>query len=138
MRRDMTRLRLVRERMKIIEKTRQQKLIKAPLERTNPMVLMQARVMGIGIETADMLVHEVLMRNLRDRGAVARYAGITGAPNESGNKWREKACHGPVMPGCGAAWYSWLGAGSHSRRTVRWRSGTASAPQAPEVTSARP
>ena len=54
------------------------------------MVLMLARVIGIGIETADMLVHEVLMRNLRDRRAVARYAGITGAPNESGDKRREK------------------------------------------------
>ena len=90
MRRDMTRLRLVREQMKIIEKARQQKLIKAPREGTNPMVLMLARVIGIGIETADMLVHEVLMRNLRDRRAVARYAGITGAPNESGDKRREK------------------------------------------------
>ena len=90
MRRDMARLRLVREQMKIIEKTRAERLVKAPREGTNPMVLMLARVMGIGIETADMLVHEVLMRNLRDRRAVARYAGITGAPDASGNKRREK------------------------------------------------
>jgi transposase len=90
MRRDMARLRLVREQMKIIEKTRLEKLVKAPREGTHPMVLMLARVLGIGIETADMLVHEVLMRNLRDRRAVARYAGITGAPDESGNKRREK------------------------------------------------
>jgi transposase len=90
MRRDMARLRLVREQMKIIEKARAERLVKAPREGTNPMVLMLARVMGIGIETADMLVHEVLMRNLRDRRAVARYAGITGAPDASGNKRREK------------------------------------------------
>jgi transposase len=32
--------------------------------------------MGVGIETADMLVHEVLSRNLRDRRAIARYAGL--------------------------------------------------------------
>ena len=38
------------------------------------MVRLLARVMGIGIETADMLVQEVLSRNLRDRRAVARYA----------------------------------------------------------------
>jgi hypothetical protein len=31
------------------------------------MVRLLARVIGIGIETADMLVHEVLSRNLRDR-----------------------------------------------------------------------
>ena len=54
------------------------------------MVLLLARVVGIGIETADMLVHEVLARNLRDRRAVARYAGLTGAPDESGAKRREK------------------------------------------------
>ena len=90
MRRDMVRLRLVREQMKIIEKTRLQKLVKAPREGTNPLVLMLTRVLGIGVETADMLVHEVLMRNLRDRRALARYAGITGAPDESGSKRREK------------------------------------------------
>jgi transposase len=49
-----------------------------------------ARVMGVGIETADMLVHEVLSRNMRDRRAVARYAGLTGSPDESGRKRREK------------------------------------------------
>ena len=37
-----------------------------------------------------MLVHEVLARDLRDRRAVARYAGLTGAPDESGSRRREK------------------------------------------------
>jgi transposase len=54
------------------------------------MVRLLARVLGIGIETADMLVHEILSRNLRDRRAVARYAGLTGSPDESGQKRREK------------------------------------------------
>ena len=53
-------------------------------------VRLLARVVGIGVETADMLVHEVLSRDLRDRRAVARYAGLTGAPDESGAKRREK------------------------------------------------
>jgi transposase len=35
-------------------------------------------------------VHEVLSRQLRDRRAVARYAGLTGAPDESGKRRREK------------------------------------------------
>ena len=48
------------------------------------------RVVGIGIETADMLVKEILSRNLRDRRAVARYAGLTGSPDESGSRRREK------------------------------------------------
>ena len=54
------------------------------------MVRLLARVIGVGIETADMLVQEVLSRNMRDRRAVARYAGLTGSPDESGTKRREK------------------------------------------------
>ena len=54
------------------------------------MVQLLARVIGIGIETADMLVREVLSRTLRDRRAVGRYAGLTGSPDESGSRRREK------------------------------------------------
>ena len=90
LRRDMARLRLVREQIAEIEKTRQRRLTRAPQEGTHPMVLMLARIIGIGIETADLLVHEVLSRNLRDRRALARYGGLTGAPDESGSKRREQ------------------------------------------------
>ena len=54
------------------------------------MVRLLASVIGVGVETADMLVQEILSRNLRDRRAVARYAGLTGSPDESGSKRREK------------------------------------------------
>ena len=54
------------------------------------MVRHLARVVGVGIETADMLVNEVLSRPMRDRKAVARYAGLTGSPDESGAKRREQ------------------------------------------------
>jgi transposase len=90
LRRDMARLRLIKEQLKEIEKTRLERLKQAPQAGPHPMVLMLARMMGIGIETADMLVQEILSRNLRDRRAVARYAGLTGAPDESGSKRREK------------------------------------------------
>ena len=62
----------------------------APDDGPHAMVRLLARVIGVGIETADMLVQEVLSRNLRDRRAVARYAGLTGSPDESGKKRREK------------------------------------------------
>jgi transposase len=65
------------------------------------MVLLPARVIGIGIETADMLVKEILSRNLRDRRAVARYAGLTGSPDESGSSCREKRL--PIRQCSGAA-----------------------------------
>jgi transposase len=37
-----------------------------------------------------MLVNEVLARRWRDRKALARYAGLTGSPDESGQRRREK------------------------------------------------
>lgn len=90
LRREMAFLRVIGDQIKEIEKTREQRLKQAPREGTHPMVLMLARITGIGIETADMLVHEVLSRKLRDERALGRYAGMTGSPNESGNMRREK------------------------------------------------
>jgi transposase len=90
LRRDLARLRFVRDQIKEIEQTRIERLEQAPAAGRNAMVCLLARVIGVGVETADMLVHEVLSRNLRDRRAVARYAGLTGAPDESGAKRREK------------------------------------------------
>src|SRR5205814_9431424 len=76
--------------IKEIEAARVEYLEQAPKEGSHAMVRLLARVIGVGIETADMLVHEILSRNLRDRRAVARYAGLTGSPDESGAKRREK------------------------------------------------
>ena len=90
LRRDMERLRLVREQIRQIENARRERLKQAPKEGPNAMVLLLARVIGIGIETADMLVQEVLSRTMRDRRAVARYGGLTGSPDESGKTRREK------------------------------------------------
>jgi len=52
------------------------------------MVRLLNPVVGVGTETADMLVHEVLSRPMRDRKAMARYAGLTGSPDESGAQRR--------------------------------------------------
>src|SRR4029077_14956044 len=83
MRRDMARLRVVREQIREIEAARSQRL-QVSESRAQAMVTLLTRLSGVGIETADMLVHEILSRQLRDRRAVARYAGLTGAPDESG------------------------------------------------------
>jgi transposase len=90
LRRHMARLQLIREQIKTIEKARLEQLRQAPRKGTHPMVLMLAQITGIGVETADMLVHELLSRKLRDQRAVARYGGLTGAPDESGTKRLEK------------------------------------------------
>jgi len=90
LRRDMARRRLVNDQIRQIEDTRLERLEQAPSDGPHAMVRLLARVIGVGIETADMLVQEVLSRNMRDRRAIARYAGLTGSPDESGRKRREK------------------------------------------------
>lgn len=81
MRRDMARLAWVREQINAIEQAQLERLERAPTHRPNAIVRLLARVAGVGVETADMLVQEILSRNLRDRRAVARYAGIMGSPD---------------------------------------------------------
>ena len=87
--RDMARLHFVTEQIQQIEAARSERLEQAGAG-PNAMVRLLAQVVGVGLETADMLVHEVVSRNLRDRRAVARYAGLTGSPDESGSRRREK------------------------------------------------
>jgi len=87
---DMARLQLIRDQIIEVEKARFARLHVAPRTEPHAQVRLLCRVVGIGIETADMLVHEVLWRKLRDRRAVARYAGLTGAPDQSGEKSYEK------------------------------------------------
>jgi transposase len=87
---ELDRLAFIRAQMKATEQARLERIKKAPDATTNAMVLMLANVVGIGIETADVLVHEVLARGLRDRRAIARFAGLTGSPDESGTRRREK------------------------------------------------
>jgi len=90
LRRDMARLRLVRDQIAEVEAARLERLEEEPASRPHAMVRLLARVVGVGVETADMLVREVLSRELRDRKALARYAGLTGSPDESGARRREK------------------------------------------------
>lgn len=110
--RGLARLGVIRAQIKAIEEARLQRLKAAPAQGTHPMMLMLAKVLGVGIETADMLVHEVLARGLRDERAVARYGGLTGAPDESGSKRREqglaKAGNGRVRHGMLQLAWRWL------------------------------
>jgi transposase len=88
--REMAHLRFIDEQIKQIETARLKQLKQALQQGANAEVLQLSRVNGLGIETADMLSSEVLSRNLRDQRAVARYAGLTGSPDESGRRRREK------------------------------------------------
>jgi transposase len=90
LKREMAHLHFIDEQIKQIEDERLKQLKQSPQQGSNARVLQLQRVNGLGIETADMLTHEVLSRNLRDQRAVARYAGLTGSPDESGRRRREK------------------------------------------------
>src|SRR6201981_1446002 len=90
LRRDMERLKIIKEQIKAIEQARLQQFEQQPVALANRMVYLLVRIYGLGLETADLLAHELLSRTLRDRKAVARYAGLTGSPDESGSKRREK------------------------------------------------
>ena len=108
-RRDLERRQLLREQIKQIETVRLERLGTAARQGPSAMVRLLACVLGLGIETADMLVHEVLSRDLRDRRAVARYAGLTGSPDESGGRRRERglARSGNARVRCGMIELAW-------------------------------
>jgi transposase len=75
LRRHLARLPFVRDQIRVVEQERLRKLAVAPpAEKNSPdaMVCLIARVLGVGIETADMLVNEIFSRHRRDRKAVAR------------------------------------------------------------------
>jgi transposase len=101
--RDMARLRFVVSQIREIEEARQKRLEQEPETGSHVMVQLLARVVGVGIETADMLVHEVLSRPMRDRKAVARYAGLTGSPTRAAGSGGNKASPEPATPGSAAA-----------------------------------
>jgi transposase len=109
--RHLARLRVVREQIRAIEQERLRKLAAAPAGEKGPHVMVRliARLLGVGVETADMLVNEILSRHLRDRKAVARYAGLTGSPDESGRRRRERglARAGNARVRCGMIQLAW-------------------------------
>ena len=89
-RRAMDRLVLVREQIKEIEDTCAEKIAEETPAWHHAMVGKLATIHGLGVDTADMLVSEVFYRDIPNRQALARYGGLTGSPNESGQKRREK------------------------------------------------
>ena len=93
---------MVAEQIRQIEKARLEQLKQAPKAGQNLMVLILMRVIGIGIETADMLVKEILSRNLARsprRGALRRR--LPGRPTKADRNAARKGLPAPAMHGCG-------------------------------------
>jgi transposase len=90
LRRAMVRLQLIVGQIRDIDSARVQQMQQQPNAGAHAMVRTLAQVRGVGLATADLLAHEAFSHPLRDPRAVARYGGLTGAPDESGTRRREK------------------------------------------------
>jgi transposase len=88
--RELEHLGFVKQQIKQIEQARLQQLEQTPQQALNATSRNLLRVRSVGIETADMLTTEVFTREYRDQRAIARYVGLTGSPDESGSRRREK------------------------------------------------
>ena len=95
LKRAMARLALVRDQIREIDKHRQERIgqdktAQEQSSRHHATVGQLATIHGLGLDTADMLAGEVFFRDIPDRRALARYGGLTGSPDESGRRRREK------------------------------------------------
>jgi transposase len=90
LRRLMVRHRLASEQIREIEAERDRVLTVAQPDRAERMIRLLVGIVGLGVETATVLVREILCRPFRDRRAVASYAGLNGTPFRSGGMEREQ------------------------------------------------
>lgn len=131
LRRLMARHRLITEQIKEIEARRDQVMTKPDPDREERMIRLLVMIYGLGVETATLLVRELLWRGFRDRKALAKYAGITGTPFKSGGMDREQGIGrdgNPRVRGCllQLAW-RWLGFQPESALTKWFHERTAGA-----------
>jgi transposase len=131
------RLRLAKQQIAELDKSRGRRLEEAPQAGLNPMILILARVFGVGRMTAESLVREVLYRNLRDRRAVARYAGLTGSPTRAARDAASRVLPKPATAASAACSFNSPGACSSISRKAPWSNGTGRAPPTAAATRAR-
>jgi transposase len=86
----MARHQLASEQLREIEVERDRVLTVARPDREERMIRLLVQIVGLGVETATVLVREILCRPFRDRRALASYAGLTGTPFRSGGMEREQ------------------------------------------------
>ena len=76
--------RLLSQQMREIEAVREKVVELNWPDRLQRMIQMLARLVGVGVETATVLVYEVFSRQFKDRRALAGFVGMTGTPYDSG------------------------------------------------------
>ena len=136
--RDIARLQLVKEQIAQIERTRLERLRQPPADAPHAMLVLLARVYGVGIETADMLVHECWCATCATEGRWRGTAGSPGRPTRAARGAARRASPAPAMPGCAAACCSWPGASCASRKRAPWSNGSRPAPPMAAWPPARP
>ena len=104
LRRQLARLRVVREQIREIEHERLRMLKAAPVTEIGPhaMVRLLAGVLSVGIETADMLVNEVLPRQLRDHRPLHIPSGSLSRGKNHSNQITPVAPRNAHKPGISA------------------------------------
>ena len=89
-RRTMDALAFYRGQIAAVEEQRKEKIAQDQQSEHHIMVEQLATIRGLGLDTSDMLASEVFFRQIPNRRALARYGGLMGSPDESGQKRREK------------------------------------------------
>ena len=84
------RLDLIRQQVADLEAQRDRAVEGETVGQAERMIQHLARVRGIGVQTATVLVHEAFVRRFRKARALGSYAGLTGTPYGSGGTHREQ------------------------------------------------
>jgi transposase len=82
--------RLLSQQLKHIEDARAQVMQVETPDRLQRRIQRLANLFGVGVETATVIVHEVLSRRFRDRRALGGFVGLTGTPYASGGSNTEQ------------------------------------------------
>ena len=90
LRRLMTRHRLLSEQIMAIQVRRDEVAAIVKPDRAERMIQTLTHIYGLGLETATLLVRELLCRPFGDRRAIASFAGLAGTPFNSGGMAREQ------------------------------------------------
>lgn len=90
LRRLMERHRLASQQLRDLEAARDRVADVTEPDQAERMIQILIRIVGLGAETATLLVRELFCRSFRDRRALANFVGLTGTPFRSGGMEREQ------------------------------------------------
>ena len=96
-RRDLARLALIRNQIETIERDRLERLKQAPKTGGNAMARVLASIIGVGVETADMLVQEILHETCATEGLWHDMPGSPARPTKAVPRGERRDWPNPAM-----------------------------------------